>query len=257
MTTAASWLSTPSVTAWAVSSSGGWRRGHHRHREGPLSSGDGVRHCCWAAQRAAHQPQLDHGQRHVDVGAGDLEEGVDRRGGQRVQQPAADDRGHRLGRGPGWMPSTPAYAIGPTESSKGVATARIGAISSAPAGGRVPAKPKRSARLTTPRSGGGTESTGGSRSKGDRGGDLLRHGRRPRGEGAQHLFDVRRPEHQGPAEELRQRHEVELQGRGDAEAALPAAHRPEQLGVALGGDPGRRGHHVDPKDLGTILGGPR
>ena len=34
-----------------------------------------------------------------------------------------------------WMPSTAAYDIGPTESSTGVATARIGASSASPRSG--------------------------------------------------------------------------------------------------------------------------
>ena len=62
-----------------------------------------------------------------------------------------------------WMRSTAAYDIGPTESSSGAATARIGASSASPRSGE-PVKPKRRARLTTPRSGGGTSSIGGSRS---------------------------------------------------------------------------------------------
>ena len=63
-----------------------------------------------------------------------------------------------------WIRSTSAYDIGPTPPSTGSATARIGA-SSWSASSAEPVNPNRSARLTVPRSGGGTSSTGGSRSR--------------------------------------------------------------------------------------------
>ena len=49
-----------------------------------------------AAERPAHQPHLDRSERDLHVGTGHPEQGVDQRGGHRVQQSAARDRRHRL-----------------------------------------------------------------------------------------------------------------------------------------------------------------
>ena len=134
-----------------------------------------------------------------------------------------------------WIRSTSAYDIGPTPPSTGSATARIGA-SSRSASSAEPVNPNRSARLTVPRSGGGTSSTGGSRSRAT---DVVASSgrvRRPRAERPQHGLDGVAGEEQGTADEPRHRDQPELDRRDDAEAALAATQRPEQLRVAPGGD---------------------
>ena len=178
-------------------------RGDDRHRERTLTPGDRVGHLGGAGEGTAHQPQLDHRERDVDVGAGHVEERVDGGGGQRVEQPATHDRRHRLGGVHGGCRRRRRTTSGRPSRAARSATRRIGATSSSPRAAG-PAKPNRRARLTTPRSGGGTLVDGRQPEQGDRGGDVHRHRRRPRAEGPQHALDVGGAEHQRAAEELGQ-----------------------------------------------------
>ena len=197
--------------------------------------------------------QLGHGERDVDVRAGHREQGVDGRAGIECSSPPRMTAG--IGSvGSMWIPSTAAYDIGPTESSSGVAT---------PTHRREQVLPPCRGPGEAEAQGQADHSAQGRRhvidrrqpEQRDRGRDLVRQRRRPRGEGVEHPLDRRGAEDHRPAEELGDRHEVELQRGGDPEPALASAHRPEQLGVALGGDPADRPVGPHQLDGADVVGG--
>ena len=83
--------------AGAMSASGGGAGAMTDSGVGAVASRDRVRDLCGAAEGAAHEAYLEHGEGHLDVGTRDREQLVDRRLRRVAQQAATGDRRRRLG----------------------------------------------------------------------------------------------------------------------------------------------------------------
>ena len=195
-------------------------------------------------------------QRRDDVGARLGEQGVDGRRGQLGQRGAAVPRGHRLGRIHVHRVDGAGREVGDEVRQIGVATARIGASRAGPS---VPRWVNRTVDDEPAAQRLGQLRGGRQAQQRDRRRRVLGKRGRPLPPGVQHRGGVVAREEDRAAVERRDRDEVERHLGDDPEAALAAAHRPEQVDVV---GVGALGEHLadgavggDDREPGDVVGG--